>query len=103
MKKQLFRFFVLSMAIILVFGSFACSAAVITDGKDFYIAGDSNDDGLTDILDLIRLKKIVAGVVEGPSPATDFNGDKVSDSSDIVAVKRLLIGADDSKWSAIYK
>lgn len=103
MKKQLLRFFVLALVSILAFGSLVCSAAVITDGTNFYLAGDANGDGKVDILDLINLKKKSADENITLSPATDFDGDSAISSDDLVAVKKILLGADGSMWSAIYK
>ena len=54
---------VLLLAVIFTVFSMAfvpCSAATVTDGEKFYTLGDANDDGLTDIRDLVRIKLYTA-------------------------------------------
>ena len=67
------------------------------------MAGDANGDGEFDIRDLIRLKKISAGIIVQASPATDFDGDKTVNVEDIVTVRKMLLGVDSSSGSAVYK
>jgi hypothetical protein len=103
MKKGLSKFLVLVVSLMLVLGTLSCSAAVITDGSNFYVVGDANNDGEFDARDLVRLKKISVGLINEMAIAADFNGDGVIDATDIASARTLLLGNDKSDWSVIYK
>mgnify|MGYP004673730541 FL=1 len=54
--------------------------------------GDVNDDGNTDILDLVRAKKYFAGADVAISEyALDINDDNYLKAEDLASVRRLLL------------
>lgn len=58
-----------------------------------YLPGDANDDGQVDVLDLVRLRKQLAGVwVELNDISADLNGDGEVSILDLVRLRRLLAG-----------
>ena len=58
-----------------------------------YVSGDMNEDGAVDGLDLIRLKKHLAGwEVEINEKAADMNGDGAVDGLDLIRIKKYLAG-----------
>lgn len=58
-----------------------------------YVSGDMNEDGAVDGLDLIRLKKHLAGwEVEINEKAADMNGDGAVDGLDLIRLKKYLAG-----------
>lgn len=105
MKKRFCKFLavILIIATLTVAGSLSSFAAVITDGTNFYVAGDSNGDGEFDIRDLVHMKKISAGMIDELSPATDFDADGTVSGPDFVVGRKMLLGADSSMWSNVYK
>lgn len=59
------------------------------------IYGDANGDGSIDVFDVVRIKRILLGVVDSPEAnkiAADCNGKAGLDIFDIVAVKRHMLG-----------
>ncbi len=71
---------------------FSYGLIVWTDS--IYIPGDLNCDGIIDICDLIKLKKLVAkGEIISENDPADVDKDGVLDEKDIIALKKLLIGA----------
>ena len=70
------------------------------------ICGDANGDDVTNVLDLVRLKKYLASPsdTEIDVNAADLNGDSVVDAIDLVCLKKLLLGVDEfvsgAGWSA---
>ncbi len=74
-------------------------AEVAYDNIAFYRVcpkGDANGDGTSDIKDLIRYKKVMAGVGEYVSPnAADMNGNGYLNVIDMAAFQRHLLGTDD--------
>lgn len=96
MKRKLIRTITCITAALTIFGSaFSCSAAVVTDGKNFYSLGDANTDNSVDIRDLVRIKKNMATGYDLLKAAADINGDGTVNASDLVLVKQYLIGAND--------
>lgn len=59
--------------------------------KDGELTGDVNGDYTVDIKDLIRLKKIAAGMSE-ETPAADMDGSGKIDSADLTLLHKLLLG-----------
>lgn len=76
------------------------AATYITDGKDFYLAFDYNQDGLVDIRDLVNIKKSIAN--GKTTSAQDINGDGSVDSSDMVYLRKHLLGIDNSAWTEAF-
>ena len=74
-------------------------AEVAYDNIAFYRVcpkGDANGDGTSDIKDLIRYKKVMAGVGDYVSPnAADMNGNGYLNVIDMAAFQRHLLGTDD--------
>ena len=105
MKSKVCKIFALALCVatVLTLGALNCSAAVLTDGTDYYIAGDANGDGEFDIRDLVCLKKLSLGAETETSPAADFDGDGTANSADLAVARKMLLDADNSNWSAIYK
>lgn len=63
-------------------------------GSKTYSAGDVNGDGNTDILDMVRLKKYIAGTdctVKGS--AADTQRDGLINSEDLITTKRIIMQA----------
>lgn len=61
------------------------------------VDGDLNGDKLCNLLDLVRLKKIMAGAVKNYDlAAADLYVDSRLDSRDSVLIKKFLLGATDS-------
>ncbi|MBP3691893.1 MAG: hypothetical protein J6I80_01470, partial [Clostridia bacterium] len=52
--------------------------------------GDANGDGITDVKDLVRAKKIVA-TLEDATAAADVSGDGTVTSADLVAIAKLVV------------
>ena len=55
------------------------------------VLGDVTCDGKLNIVDLVRLKKIIAGDVSAEGSKADINGDGECTAEDLVTVKTLLI------------
>ena len=91
MKSRLMKTVIsLAAAITMLSGVFICSAAVVTDGTDFYNLGDANKDNRIDMRDLIRIKKNLATGCDLLKVAAEI------DASDLTAVKKYLIGIEDA-------
>ncbi|MBR7132054.1 MAG: leucine-rich repeat protein [Clostridia bacterium] len=60
------------------------------------VLGDVNNDKISDIRDLVRLKKILAGVVETGDCTADINGDGISSAEDLVSVRMILLHGEDN-------
>ena len=61
-----------------------------------YLPGDANGDGDVDLLDLVRLRKSMAGSqVELNTSCADLNGDGQVDGLDLLELRKLLVGQTD--------
>lgn len=58
------------------------------------VPGDANGDGVTDLLDLIRIKKYLAGTVSEISAGADMNSNGIVNNFDMVCLRKLLLGVD---------
>ena len=78
---------------------YSSDAEILYDSIAFYRVcepGDVNADGSLDILDMIRFKKVSAGIAEYTSPnAADINGNGYINTIDAAMIKRLLLGLTD--------
>ena len=78
---------------------YSSDAEILYDRIAFYRVcepGDVNADGSLDILDMIRFKKVNAGIAEYTSPnAADINGNGYINTIDAAMIKRLLLGLTD--------
>lgn len=107
MKKVITLF----LSVLFVCGSLCvtCLAASVTDGENYYTAGDVNNDGSIDICDLVRMKKyIVDNKTEIIFNAADINGDNDIDSIDLTSFRKHLLKTDNSvisggeHWTEFY-
>lgn len=58
-----------------------------------YLPGDANDDAAVDILDMVRLRKQLAGIsVELNEISADLNGDWEITPLDLMQMRKLLVG-----------
>ena len=56
------------------------------------LKGDVNHDGYLNILDLVRLKKHLAGIaVEIDEAAAELDGDSAITAADLTSLRKLLI------------
>lgn len=53
--------------------------------------GDVNHDGYLNILDLVRLKKHLAGIAVEIDEAAELDGDSVITAADLTSLRKLLI------------
>lgn len=103
---------VLLLAVIFTVFSMAfvpCSAATVTDGEKFYTLGDANDDGLTDIRDLVRIKRYTADTTTTIAEvAADLDADGKVDATDLAAYRRGILvdnldfATGGANWSGVY-
>ena len=75
-------------------GNSPVTAAVVTDGEDFYEFADANDDDSVDIRDLVCMKKYLSLTGEAVEQAADINSDGSIDSLDLVALRKYLLGTE---------
>lgn len=69
--------------------------AIWEEDPDF-LPGDANGDGNVDVLDLVRLRKSLAGnQVQLNASCADLNGDGQVDGLDLLRLRKLLVGATD--------
>lgn len=61
-----------------------------------YKKGDVNGDNEVDLLDYVKLKKIIAGVDTSTGAAPDLDGNGVANGKDLTLLKKYLIGAIDT-------
>ena len=98
------------LLIVMVFAvSLPCSAAVVTDGENFYVLGDANGDGTMDIRDLVRVKRYIAdNSVEIVNVAADIDGDGKVNANDLTCYVKGFLNSDETfttggnYWSEIY-
>ena len=57
------------------------------------------DDGSTDVRDLVRLKKFLAGILPVIGDYADYNKDGVVDAADLVTLRKIIIGAIEAPTS----
>ena len=104
MKKEILKFLSLAITLLIVFSLITSniSAAVITDGTKYYIAGDVNEDGAVDLKDLVSLKKLSVSAAVKTAPAADFDSDGKISANDFVVLRQMLLDYDDDMWSETY-
>lgn len=61
-----------------------------------YKNGDVNGDNEVDLLDYVKLKKIIAGVDTSTGAAPDLDGNGVANGTDLTLLRKYLIGAIDT-------
>lgn len=105
MKRNISKIsaFILSFTLLLGIASIGVSAAENVTGVDDgnisfatdYVAGDANSDGVTDIKDLVRLKKHLAQTEYNINKlAANINGDYYLNSEDLTSLRRILLGIE---------
>ena len=57
------------------------------------IPGDANGDGVVNVLDLVKVKRIILGL-DPPTCGADANLDGTVNVFDLVKVKRIILGLD---------
>lgn len=110
MMKKLVKIIASLVAVITVLGcAFTCSAAVVTDGSNFYDLGDANMDGVVDIRDLVRMKKYIVKIEETALFVSDIDGDGTVASTDLTLFRKYLLEVidvlepDNSIWNSEIK
>lgn len=58
-----------------------------------FIPGDANWDGVVDVFDLVKVKRIILGV-DASTPGADANLDGEINVLDLVKIKRIILGID---------
>ena len=80
------------------------AAAAVETLSSASVAGDVNNDGVTDILDLVRAKKYLAGSEE--STINYFNAKFTYElgysSADLTALRKLLMGQETAQPEGVY-
>ena len=69
----------------------------VTDPDLIIYPGDVNDDGIINIIDLVRLKKYIAGMITltgRASTAANLQADQSIDSLDLTKLCRILLGIE---------
>ncbi len=62
-------------------------------GQKEFVSGDATADGITDIVDLIRLKKHLAdSSVSAALKSVDLDGSKTVDTNDVISLRKLILG-----------
>ena len=61
-----------------------------------YKKGDVNGDNEVDLLDYVKLKKIIAGVDTSTGADPDLDGNGVANGTDLTLLRKYLIGAIDT-------
>ncbi len=60
------------------------------------VLGDVTCDGKLDVVDFVRLKKIIAGIVSAEGSKADVNGDGEYTAEDLVTIKTLLLTGEEN-------
>lgn len=114
MKNKLLKLSALALSIVAIMccamTTVTCSAAVVTDGAEFYNIGDANKDEDINILDFICINRyLVDQDYNMLVAAVDFNSDGKVTSADLIPMKKQLLGIekgfaiDDSAWDTNIK
>ena len=110
MMKKLVKIIASLVAVITVLGcAFTCSAAVVTNGSEFYDLGDANMDGVVDIRDLIRMKKYIVETDKTALFVSDIDGDGSVASTDLTLLRKYfmegidVLEPDNSIWNSEIK
>ena len=110
MMKKLVKIIASLVAGITVLGcAFTCSAAVVTNGSEFYDLGDANMDGVVDIRDLIRMKKYIVKIDKTALFVSDIDGDGSVASTDLTLLRKYfmegidVLEPDNSIWNSEIK
>jgi hypothetical protein len=71
---------------------------LLIEEKDFYIAGDVNDDSMVDIADAVCIVNHIVGKATPTfiEAAADVNNDGVIDIADAVRIVNLIVGKIDA-------
>ena len=64
--------------------------------------GDLNGDGEINIIDLVRLKKVLVGSAESGRTTSDLDRNRDTNSADLIILRKFLLGAiNDLKYTTI--
>ena len=101
MKKNLIKIsaFVLSLTLFASVAAFSASAENVTGVDDGeisfatdYVVGDVNSDGVTNLKDLVRIKKHIAQTEYNINKlAANINGDSAINSEDLILMRQILL------------
>ncbi|MBO5873101.1 MAG: hypothetical protein J6Q56_02725 [Clostridia bacterium] len=96
------RIFALLLCIVLVCAcQLSAMAAYVTDGTDFFIAGDADGNGETDLLDLVRAKIYTkdTDTTDVTAAAVDLDGNDVVDGNDLALIRAMLMDINETEWA----
>lgn len=85
----------------MVFTGLTASAAYVTDGYGFYPAGDLNDDGNINILDLVKAHLYEGSTSDSSywSVTADLDGTGDIGAYDYALIRAMILGTDNSQWT----
>ncbi len=69
----------------------------VTDPDFIILPGDVNDDGVINIIDLIKMKKYIVGMITLTGrefAAADLQEDQIINSLDLIKLRRILLGIE---------
>ena len=104
MRKMYKRVLALFLAVAVVIIGLPANA-LFAQAEEIAVIGDVKDDGVLDIRDLTRFKRILSGdeTMSGSMGTVDLNADELVDASDIRIERRLLLGTgyhySDTSWA----
>lgn len=75
---------------------FVCSAASFSTSAAKTVTGDANGNGVTNVVDLIHLKK---SLLANDSDFYDMDGDYVGTATDLVIMRQLLL----DRYAVVYR